>query len=163
MPSTYHQLERFSFVLRTSWAWAGWTILQAPKERQFIAWGVSPRTRRHVKRSLSQPRRGDRREPWPSPPVAPIRARNGEAQGSLGDILGLTPPGYELSPLRGWGKRPMICTRESAVVGYMWAMPMSPLPPPLIRPGLVQSIRVQPVWLQANHADPSDMITPDIL
>ena len=25
-------------------------------------------------------------------------------QGSLGDILGLTPPGYELSPLRGWGK-----------------------------------------------------------
>src|SRR5271157_4038049 len=35
-------LERFSFVLRTSWAWAGWTILHAPKERQFIAWGRQP-------------------------------------------------------------------------------------------------------------------------
>src|SRR5208337_1408166 len=88
-------LERFSFVLRTSWVWAGSTIPLAPKERQFIAWGrqnklhigrkpswpkgftctrhisigalglwpicnlyVSPRTRRHVKRSLFQPRRG---------------------------------------------------------------------------------------------------------
>jgi hypothetical protein len=28
-------------------------------------------------------------------------ARNGEGQCSLGDILGLTHPGYELSPLRG--------------------------------------------------------------
>ena len=44
-----------------------------------------------------------------SPPVAPIGARNGEEQGSLGDILGLTPPGYELSPLRGWGKKPRHC------------------------------------------------------
>src|SRR5208337_3848655 len=91
-------LERFSFVLRTSWVWAGSTIPLAPKERQFIAWGrqnklhigrkplwpkgftctrhisigalglwpicnlyVSPRTRRHVKKSLFQPRRGDSR------------------------------------------------------------------------------------------------------
>src|SRR5271166_4447995 len=44
------RLERFSFVLRTSWAWAGSTIPQAPKERQFIAWGVSPRTQRDDKR-----------------------------------------------------------------------------------------------------------------
>jgi len=35
-------LERFSFVLRTSWAWAGSTIPQAPKERRFIAWGRQP-------------------------------------------------------------------------------------------------------------------------
>ncbi len=42
--------------------------------------------------------------PWPSPTVAPIGAWNGERLGPLGDILGLTPPGYELSPLRGWGK-----------------------------------------------------------
>ncbi len=33
---------------------------------------------------------------WPRPSVAPIGARNGEAQGSLGDILGLTPPGSSL-------------------------------------------------------------------
>src|SRR5208337_5298752 len=103
MPSTYHQLERFSFVLRTSWAWAGSTIPQAPKERQFIAWGVSPRTQREDKRILFQPRRGDTREPRPSRPVAPIGAGNGERQGSLGHVLGLTPPGYELPPLRGWG------------------------------------------------------------
>src|SRR5208337_4676721 len=42
--------------------------------------------------------------PWPSPTVAPIGAWNGERLGPLGVILGLTPPGYELSPLRGWGK-----------------------------------------------------------
>src|SRR5208337_5631241 len=35
-------IERFSFVLRTSWAWAGSTIRQAPKERQFIACGRQP-------------------------------------------------------------------------------------------------------------------------
>src|SRR5271157_3525058 len=35
-------LERFSFVLRTSWTWAGSTIPRAPKERQFIAWGRQP-------------------------------------------------------------------------------------------------------------------------
>ena len=33
---------------------------------------------------------------WPRPSVAPIGARNGAAQGSLGDILGLTPPGSSL-------------------------------------------------------------------
>jgi len=41
--------------------------------------------------------------PWPSPTVAPLGAWNGERLGPVGDILGLTPPGYELSPLRGWG------------------------------------------------------------
>ena len=40
--STVLGLERFSFVLRTSWAWAGSTIPQAPKERRFIAWGRQP-------------------------------------------------------------------------------------------------------------------------
>ena len=34
--------ERFSFVLRHVLAWAGSTIPQAPKERQFIAWGRQP-------------------------------------------------------------------------------------------------------------------------
>ena len=28
-------------MLRTSWVWAGSTIPQAPKERRFVAWGVS--------------------------------------------------------------------------------------------------------------------------
>ena len=94
----------FSFELRTSWVWAGSTIPQAPKERQFIAWGRQPQDPETRQKKLFQPRRGDRCEPWPSAAVAPIGARNGEEQGSLGDILGLTPPGYELTPLRGWGK-----------------------------------------------------------
>ena len=57
-----------------------------------------------LKEAFSSPVGATGAEPWPSPPVAPIGAWNGEGQESLGDILGLTPPGYELSPLRGWGK-----------------------------------------------------------
>ncbi len=64
---------------------------------------VFPTAERFRSRILFQPRRGDTREPRPSRPVAPIGAGNGEGQGSLGHVLGLTPPGYELLPLLGWG------------------------------------------------------------
>ena len=42
--------------------------------------------------------------------VAPVGAQVNKAGGSLSisPPLGLTPPGYELSPLRGWGV-PVIC------------------------------------------------------
>ena len=41
-----------------------------------------------------------RAKPWPGPPDTHW-ARNGKGSARLGDVLGLTHPGYELSPLRG--------------------------------------------------------------
>ncbi|MGA7502354.1 MAG: hypothetical protein WBX00_37135 [Isosphaeraceae bacterium] len=50
-PATARQKKGLSLAARAVFlrvahvlAWAGSTIPQAPKERQFIAWGVSPRT-----------------------------------------------------------------------------------------------------------------------
>ena len=63
-------LKRFSFVLRTSRVWAGSTIPQAPKERQFIAWGRQPQDPETRQKKPFQPRRGDSRavaEPYCRP------------------------------------------------------------------------------------------------
>ena len=49
------RLERFSFVLRTSWAWAGSTIPQAPKERKFIACGRQPQDPETHQKKLAHP------------------------------------------------------------------------------------------------------------
>ena len=56
-------IERFSYVLRTSWAWAGSTIPQAPKERKFIACGRQPQDvpKRPLPFPVPSPNRGDRR------------------------------------------------------------------------------------------------------
>ena len=46
----------------------------------------------------------------PSPPVDPIGARNEAGPGvAWGHSWGLRLQSYELAPLRGWGRAPMIC------------------------------------------------------
>src|SRR5208337_1641843 len=56
-----------------AWAWAGWTIPQAPKERQFIAWGRKPQD-------------PDTRQKKPFP--APAGLGSGKRKGRLGTSWG---------------------------------------------------------------------------
>src|SRR5208337_4560044 len=112
-PPARRSIERFSFVLRTSWAWAGSTIPQSPKERQFIAWGrqpEDPETRQ--KKPFSSPG-GATVAPWPSPTVARFGAWNGERLGPLRDILGLTNKLHiDRNPLWPQG---FTCTRHISI------------------------------------------------
>ena len=76
---------------------------QAPKERQFIAWvrqPQDPETRR--KEAFSRPQAGRQTRALAQPSCHPDwGSERGRARVAW-VILGLTPPGYERSPLRGW-------------------------------------------------------------
>ncbi len=74
--------ERFFFVLRTSWVWAGSRIPQAPKERQFIAW-------------RRQPQDSETRQKKPFPAPAGRQSRRGRA---------LLSPRLGLGTGKGWGR-----------------------------------------------------------
>jgi hypothetical protein len=97
-------------VLRTSWAWAGSTIPQAPKEREFIAWGRQP-----------QDPETRQKKPFPAPTGRHARAMAesshrpdwGSERGSAGvawgwDILRLRPQATNFRRCAA-GKYPVIC------------------------------------------------------
>ena len=70
----------------------------------------APGPGRTTREDPSSPARGDMGGLSPSRPVAPVGARGGGCRGRPRRPPGLTHPGYDLSPLRGWGRLPPTAT-----------------------------------------------------
>ena len=85
-------IERFSFVLRTSWAWAGSTIRQAPKERQFIACGRQPQDPETHQEKFYPAPAGRQPRAVAEPSCRPDwGSERGRGKGRLGTSWGLRP------------------------------------------------------------------------